>query len=693
MALALTAGTAVAAPSKFTVNSDAAPGANVTRTYNHNAFLDCDRGCYGFYLTEFPSMSDTGVIAGRLPVSAYIPPKLPIYEPPVNGPTATSDGVAAVWENGTVKQLGFPLVFRSTGPGNYVTYQRAPVAGMRAWEVRGCRDTDPNSGYWFWDGNADGPCGSRALAVNNAGIVAGSTSEFPPMDTGYFERGYVWGSAHSTSWNGKYSSPLWTNTTNYPHMAGFSSQQQDTATAINNLGSVVGTGIESVEKIRVGFYRLSDGTAGNIGQVVRTDPYTIIGTQVATATSINSKDTITGGAQKPNADGKTFDKTTAYVFKFSTVGGVRTGRVTAWGAYPGASMTQGYDINDNDLVVGRYWKALTDGSVNTRGFYWNSANGTIADVGDLDGSSTKESFTVARSVNNKGNVVGTSRDSTGAARGFLYLWADKKMYDLNSYLSNPLSGWTIVDAYTINEKGEVLVRAESSTGSAYWSLRPNGIDQAAGTASAELVSPNSKVSASIGSGGDNDYFKIVLPVDGTFTVYTTGSTDTFCHLFDGAGKALATNDDKDGTTKNCRITGYRAAGTYFGRIRHASSSGTGSYAFLSTFGPDDGDTANDGTPIVQASSVSAKIDTAGDIDFFTLYVDAAKTMTIKTTGNVNTVCDLQSTNGDLIKSNNDGSPTNTNCSITHDFGSPGIYHVKTRHNSASGTGTYTLVTQ
>jgi probable HAF family extracellular repeat protein len=100
------------------------------------------------------------------------------------------------------------------------------------------------------------------------------------------------------------------------------------------------------------------------------------------------------------------------------------------------------DVNDSGLVVGFHWG--TTGSSSTPQLAFTYSNGVLTDIGTLPGASTS----IARAVNNAGDVVGTSQ-----GRGFLY--SGGTMTDLNSLLPAN-SGWVIRDAYDINEYGQIV---------------------------------------------------------------------------------------------------------------------------------------------------------------------------------------------------------------------------------------------
>lgn len=57
----------------------------------------------------------------------------------------------------------------------------------------------------------------------------------------------------------------------------------------------------------------------------------------------------------------------------------------------------------------------------------------------------------AYAINNAGHVVGTSGDSSGRPRAFLY---DGTIKDLNDLIDNAL-GWTLTHASDINNSGQI----------------------------------------------------------------------------------------------------------------------------------------------------------------------------------------------------------------------------------------------
>lgn len=107
-------------------------------------------------------------------------------------------------------------------------------------------------------------------------------------------------------------------------------------------------------------------------------------------------------------------------------------------------------------------------------------------------------------------------------------------------------------------------------------------DHGNSTGVATVVQPVSSTAGRIETAGDNDYFRINIPSNGSLTVSTTGNTDTYGYLLDSNGQQLAYNDDSNGTA-NFTITQAVSAGTYYVRVRHYSGSGTGAYTLVSSF--------------------------------------------------------------------------------------------------------------
>ncbi len=114
------------------------------------------------------------------------------------------------------------------------------------------------------------------------------------------------------------------------------------------------------------------------------------------------------------------------------------------GTLPSADSSQGWAINDSGQVAGRAWNTT---STYHRAFLYDGSQ--MTDLGTLEGTSQASSW--AMGMNNAGTVVGSSDDSSGRTRAFLY---NGTMTDLGSSGLETLGGtWSC--AYDINNNGQV----------------------------------------------------------------------------------------------------------------------------------------------------------------------------------------------------------------------------------------------
>ncbi|MCP5462999.1 MAG: hypothetical protein H7A34_07515, partial [bacterium] len=75
-------------------------------------------------------------------------------------------------------------------------------------------------------------------------------------------------------------------------------------------------------------------------------------------------------------------------------------------------------------------------------------NNTMYDLGTLGGTSS-----LARSINDEGNIVGWAHTASQDQHAFLY--QDGAMYDLNDFI-DPELDFTLYFAYDINEQGDIV---------------------------------------------------------------------------------------------------------------------------------------------------------------------------------------------------------------------------------------------
>lgn len=115
----------------------------------------------------------------------------------------------------------------------------------------------------------------------------------------------------------------------------------------------------------------------------------------------------------------------------------------------------GNALNDAGTVVGDMRISIANYS--TRGFVWD--DGQITYIDSLGGVSS-----TALDVNKHGWVVGSSQLASGESHGYLY--RNGELIDLNTLLA-PGSGWTIYDALSINDQGDILVYGDSAQYTGY----------------------------------------------------------------------------------------------------------------------------------------------------------------------------------------------------------------------------------
>jgi probable HAF family extracellular repeat protein len=115
------------------------------------------------------------------------------------------------------------------------------------------------------------------------------------------------------------------------------------------------------------------------------------------------------------------------------------------GLAKGGTYTQATAINERGEIAG--WG--NNGEAEVVSLLWK--DGKRIDLGDLGGNPS-----AAWGLNNKGEVVGHSF-IPGKPYGppHAYLWKDGKIADLNDMIGDR-AGWTLLNAYDINDRGEIV---------------------------------------------------------------------------------------------------------------------------------------------------------------------------------------------------------------------------------------------
>jgi probable HAF family extracellular repeat protein len=123
----------------------------------------------------------------------------------------------------------------------------------------------------------------------------------------------------------------------------------------------------------------------------------------------------------------------------------RAGKMQQLPTLPGGTVCSAQAINNNGVIAG--WCDLRSGAAH--GVIWK--DGSIVDLGSLHGDEDEPS--TAWDINSHGQVVGSSGDDRLRA----FLWENGKMVNLNKLIP-PDSGWTLLVASRINDKGQIIGR-------------------------------------------------------------------------------------------------------------------------------------------------------------------------------------------------------------------------------------------
>jgi hypothetical protein len=205
------------------------------------------------------------------------------------------------------------------------------------------------------------------------------------------------------------------------------------------------------------------------------------------------------------------------------------------------------------------------------------------------------------------------------------------------------------------------------------------------------VSIPSTIEASISNADDYDIFKIEVPTTQVVTIQTTGSLDTYGYLYDSQENKITENDDR-GNDENFFISKELEAGTYFIWVEGYDSYVTGDYNLsisnldynLSIFGT--------ATLISVPSLTEESIVNSDDYDLFKIEVPSTQTVTIQTTGNLDTVGYLFDSQENKIAENDDGEneeDDDENFLISQEL-EAGTYFIWVKGYDDSSTGSYTL---
>jgi len=172
---------------------------------------------------------------------------------------------------------------------------------------------------------------------------------------------------------------------------------------------------------------------------------------------------------------------------------------------------------------------------------------------------------------------------------------------------------------------------------------------------------------------------------GTYTIETSGTTDTFLSLFgpDSETTLIAEDDDSGPGTLSLLVRNLEV-GQYFVGIRHYSSTGTGPYGVSVRSHTNPGAVSIE----VNGPEVQGNIGQPAESDLYTFHVATAGDHRIETSGSTDTFLSLFGPNSEtLLISQDDDSGPGTLSRIQESL-AVGTYFVRVRHWSPAQTGAY-----
>ncbi|MCB4773444.1 MAG: pre-peptidase C-terminal domain-containing protein, partial [Sulfurovum sp.] len=452
--------------------------------------------------------------------------------------------------------------------------------------------------------------------------------------------------------------------------------------------SATGTGVYALSTIFTSG-STTDSTTSGVPSGETTDDH---GNSKDVATSISPSDTTLGNIEVAgDEDWFKIVISHAGTFTVKTEGGTDTEGVLYDASDENIASDNDSGTNKNfkiskRLEAGTYYVKV---SASSTGTYSLAYYFTSDDYGNIASTATSisPSDTTPGSIETAGDVdwfkivipdatiLTVNTTGTTDTEGELY-----KDGDLNASDDNSGSGRNFKISKRL-EAGTYYVKVKhhtaSSTGT--YSLVTYFDDYGDTPDDATSINPNSSTAGNIDKAGDEDWFKVVIPHDGTLVVETTGTTDTVGELYDVSGRRRIESDDQDGVDNNFKISRSVAAGTYYVKVKHHDpSENMGAYSLVTYLA----------TPINPNSRTVGRIEKTGDVDWFKIVIPSGGgTLIVSTIGTIDTSGELYK-DGDLSASDDNGSVGN-NFKISQQL-EAGTYYVKV---SASSTGEYWLDSQ
>lgn len=203
----------------------------------------------------------------------------------------------------------------------------------------------------------------------------------------------------------------------------------------------------------------------------------------------------------------------------------------------------------------------------------------------------------------------------------------------------------------------------------------------------EIIKLNAPINAAINYPGDIDFFKFTAPMNGTYTIQSTGSTDTFGSIYDNNKNLIVENDDS--VDRNFSISINLIEGqNYYIKAKHYNNQSTGTYGIKIVKVDNEGNDFNTPNIIIPGVDVSAAIDHPGDYDFYKITPKIDGEYVVKTMGSTDTYGYLYDSNQILLSSNDDSD--GRNFKITYKLLANNTYYIKVRHYSSTSVGSYNV---
>jgi RHS repeat-associated protein len=210
--------------------------------------------------------------------------------------------------------------------------------------------------------------------------------------------------------------------------------------------------------------------------------------------------------------------------------------------------------------------------------------------------------------------------------------------------------------------------------------------------SATQVEVGIELKGNFGHIGDADYITFIPTINGSYTIETAGTTDTYGYLYDSAQVQKAYDDNSAGGG-NFRIKYELSAGErYYLKIIPYSSSSYGQYRLRIFMGADDfGNDINSSTAITVGAETSCTINYGGDMDFFKFSPSKNGIFNIKSTGATDTFGEIYDYTGAMIGFSDNTDDSDGNFNMTQSLQSGNTYYLKVRHaDELKGIGPYVV---